>query len=321
MHISKGIQYMLLATFLFSCMNALVKLVPHIPAVEVVFFRCVISLIMSYGVLRAYKVPIWGNNKPLLIARGGAGAIALVLYFSMLQQIPLATVVTLQFLAPIFTAALGVFLLKEKVKAWQWVFFLLSFCGMLVVNGFDSRIGTIHLLMGVLAALGSGMAYNIIRKLKSTEHPLVIVMYFPLVTLPLSGIYSVWHWEQPAEWDWIVLLGIGVLTQFAQYFMTKAYQAEEVSKVANLKYLSIVYALLIGFVFFGEAFNVMSYLGMALVIIGVILNIWYKQRISAKEDKQERKKMIMNNFAFLCCCMGIYLAAMGRECTITYGIA
>lgn len=297
---------MLLATFLFSCMNALVKLVPHIPAVEVVFFRCVISLIMSYVTLRVYKVPVWGNNKLLLISRGISGAIALVLYFSMLQQIPLATAVTLQFLAPIFTAVLGVFLLREKVKAWQWFFFMLSFCGVLVVNGFDARIDTIHLLMGILAALGSGMAYNIIRKLKSTEHPLVIVMYFPLVTLPLSGIYSIWHWEQPAGWDWMVLLGIGVLTQFAQYFMTKAYQAEEVSKVANLKYLSIIYALLIGFIFFGEVFNMMSYLGMALVIIGVILNIWYKQRTSVKEGKQERKKAVLNNFVFLCCCIGVY---------------
>lgn len=297
---------MLLATFLFSCMNALVKLVPHIPAVEVVFFRCVISLIMSYVTLRVYKVPVWGNNKLLLISRGISGAIALVLYFSMLQQIPLATAVTLQFLAPIFTAVLGVFLLREKVKAWQWFFFMLSFFGVLVVNGFDARIDTIHLLMGILAALGSGMAYNIIRKLKSTEHPLVIVMYFPLVTLPLSGIYSIWHWEQPAGWDWMVLLGIGVLTQFAQYFMTKAYQAEEVSKVANLKYLSIIYALLIGFIFFGEVFNMMSYLGMALVIIGVILNIWYKQRTSVKEGKQERKKAVLNIFVFLCCCIGVY---------------
>lgn len=292
MHISKGIRYMLVATFLFSCMNALVKLVPHIPAVEVVFFRCVVSLVMSYVVLKSQKVSVWGNNKPLLIARGISGAIALVLYFSMLQQIPLASAITLQFLSPIFTAILGMFLLKEKVKVWQWMFFLISFSGMLVVNGFDTRIGAVHLLMGIVAALGSGMAYNIIRKLRGREHPLVIVMYFPLVTLPLSGLYAAWHWEQPVGWDWMILLGIGVLTQFAQYFMTKAYQAEEVSKVANLKYLSIVYALLIGFIFFGETFNLMSYLGMGLVIVGVILNIWYKQHMAITDSKKQRKEVV-----------------------------
>lgn len=282
---------MLVATFLFSCMNALVKLVPHIPAVEVVFFRCIVSLAMSYVTLKSQRVPVLGNNKPLLIARGLTGALALVLYFTMLQQIPLATAVTLQFLSPIFTAILGIFLLKEKVKIWQWLFFLISFCGMLVVNGFDTRIAAIHLLMGILAAVGSGMAYNIIRKLRESEHPLVIVMYFPLVTLPLSGLYSAWHWVQPDGWDWLVLLGIGVLTQAAQYLMTKAYQKEEVSKVANLSYLGIVYALLLGFIFFGETFNFMTFIGMGLVIVGVMLNVWYKQAITYR--KQEKKKKVM----------------------------
>lgn len=287
MRISQGVRYMLLATFLFACMNALVKLVPHIPAVEVVFFRCIISLVMSYAALKSQRVPVLGHNKPLLIARGLAGTLALVLYFIMLQQIPLATAVTLQFLSPIFTAIIGIFLLKEKVKLWQWLFFLTSFCGLLVVNGFDTRIATIHLLMGILAAVGSGMAYNIIRKLRESEHPLVIVLYFPLVTLPLSGVYSVWHWVPPVGWDWLVLLAIGILTQAAQYLMTKAYQQEEVAKVANLNYLGLVYALLIGFIFFGETFNFMTFMGMGLVMAGVILNVWYKQRLTSRKQDQK----------------------------------
>jgi len=278
MILSPGVRYMLLATFLFACMNVLVKLVPHIPAVEVVFFRCVVSLAMSYAVLRAQRVNIWGNNRKWLIARGAFGAVALVLYFTLLQDIPLATAITLQFLAPIATAILGMLLLREKVWTLQWFFFLITFVGMLVISGFDTRMGPIHLLMGILAAGGSGMAYTIIRKLNYSEHPLVIVLYFPLVTLPLTGIYSIFNWVMPSGWDWPILLGVGVFTQFAQYFMTKAYQAEEVSKVANLKYLSIVYALLFGFLFFGETFNVLTYVGMILVIAGVVLNVWYKQK-------------------------------------------
>ena len=285
MHLSKGVQYMLLATFLFSCMNALVKFVPHIPAAEIVFFRSVVSLAMSYGVLKAQRVYVWGNNRKLLIARGLTGAVALLLYFVLLQQIPLATAVTLQFLAPIFTAVLGMLLLHERVRPWQWVFFAISFGGMLVINGFDARISTVHLLMGIIAAAGAGMAYTIIRKLNYSEHPLVIVLYFPLVTLPITGLYSAFHWVPPQGWDWAFLLGVGVLTQFAQYFMTKSYQAEEISKVANLNYLNIIYALGLGFIFFGETFNLMTYGGMALVLVGVLLNVWYKQRITPIEKK------------------------------------
>ena len=286
MPLSKGVRYMLLATFLFSCMNALVKLVPHIPAAEIVFFRSLVSLVMSYAVLKSQRVYVWGNNRKLLIARGLTGAVALVLYFVLLQQIPLAAAVTLQFITPIFTAILGVVLLRERMRVWQWIFFAISFGGMLVINGFDARIDTVHIVMGVVAAVGAGLAYTIIRKLNYSEHPLVIMLYFPLVTLPITGIYSAFHWEMPQGWDWAVLLGVGTLTQFAQYFMTKSYQAEEVSKVASLNYLSIVYALSMGFIFFGETFNVVTYLGMALVVTGVLLNVLYKQRISSAKKKQ-----------------------------------
>ncbi|MGB3588406.1 MAG: DMT family transporter [Tunicatimonas sp.] len=281
---------MLLATFLFACMNVLVKMVSHIPAVEAVFFRSLISLVMSYSVLRIQKVNMWGNNHKWLIARGAFGAVALVLYFTLLQDIPLATAITLQFLSPIATAILGMLLLREKVWTLQWFFFLITFIGMLIISGFEARMEPIHLLMGIIAAVGSGMAYTIIRKLSYSEHPLVIVLYFPLVTLPITGILSVYDWVQPTGWDWLVLLGIGVLTQFAQYFMTKSYQAEEVSKVANLNYLSIIYALSFGFFFFGETFNLLTYVGMVLVIAGVILNVWYKQR-KQNEVEQHRESV------------------------------
>ncbi len=283
---------MLLATFLFSCMNVLVKLVSHIPAVEIVFFRCAVSLAMSYAVLKAQRVYLWGNNHRLLIARGLSGAVALVLYFVLLQQIPLATAVTLQFLSPIVTAFLGVLLLGERMRRWQWLFYLLSFGGMLIINGFDARVSTVHLLMGLVAAVGSGLAYTIIRKLNQREHPLVIVLYFPLVTMPIVGLYSAFHWVMPQGWNWAVLLGIGTLTQFAQYFMTKAYQAEEVSKVANLNYLSIIYALSFGFIFFGETFNWMTYVGMALVIAGVLLNVWYKQWAMSRQNVRRAQRPV-----------------------------
>ncbi len=286
MQISKGVQYMLLSTFLFACMNVLVKFVSYIPAVEVVFFRSIISLVMSYVTLRVQRVSVWGHNRPLLMARGASGALGLVLYFMLIQQIPLASAVTLQFLAPIVTAILAMFLLGERVKSWQWLFFLVSFVGILLVNGFDTRVSVTHLLMGILAALGAGMAYTIIRKLKKSEHPLVIVMYFPLVTVPLAGTYAAWHWVMPQGMEWLTLLGIGVFTQFAQYFLTKSFQEDEINKVASLKYLNILYALAFGYVFFEETFNLYTYLGMSLVVLGVVLNIWFKQ------SKLEKKRSV-----------------------------
>ena len=275
---------MLWATLFFTMMNVFVKMLPNIPAVEIVFFRSVISLVLSYVFLAHQRVSVWGRNKKILLMRGMSGAIALILYFTTLQVIPLASAVTIQFLSPIFTSILGIFIVKERVKPLQWLFFLLAFSGVVIVQGFDPRISPFYMGLGVIAAFFAGLAYNFIRKLKLSEHPLVIVFYFPLVTIPITGIYSAFNWVQPAGWrEWILLLLIGIFTQIAQYLMTKAYQAEELSKIASLKYLGLIYALGFGWVFFDETFNIYAYVGMAIVLLGVILNIWYKQRLTLKK--------------------------------------
>lgn len=278
MRMSKGVKYMLLASFFFAIMYVLVKLVPNIPSVEIVFFRSVVSLILSYALLKRKRVNIWGNNKRVLMIRGLSGAIALTLFFITIQAIPLASAVTIQYLSPIFTAILGIYIVKEKVKPLQWVFFILAFVGIVIIQGFDARVSTTYVIIGVLSALLSGVAYNCIRKLKQSEHPLVIVFYFPLVTLPLAGLYLFYDSVMPRGWEWLILIAIGVATQFAQFYMTKAYQSDELSKVASINYIGILYALGFGFVLFHESFSIEVYLGIAVVLSGVILNVWYKQR-------------------------------------------
>ncbi|MCG8317870.1 MAG: DMT family transporter [Cytophagales bacterium] len=274
---------MLLATLLFSLMNVGVKLVPDIPAIEIIFFRSVISLIISAGMLKLRKVNLWGNNHAWLISRGLVGATALILYFITLQKIPLASAATIQYTSPVFTAILGIYIVRERIKPLQWLFFLVAFTGVLIVQGFDTRVSGFYLTLGLLSGMFSGLAYNIIRKLSTTEHPLVIVFYFPLVALPVSGLYSVFNWVPPNGWfEWVVLIAIGILTQFAQYFMTRAYQSEELSKVAILKYVGLIFALIFGFIIFDEHFNVLTYLGMTIVMAGVIGNVGYKEYLRSK---------------------------------------
>jgi drug/metabolite transporter (DMT)-like permease len=281
--LSKGVKYMLLSTLFFSLMNVSVKLVSHIPAAEVIMFRSIISLFISYIYLRRANVSVWGNNHIWLVARGVAGATALLLFFNTLQNIPLATAATVQYMSPIFTAILGIFIVKERVRPWQWVFFGLSFAGVLVIEGVETDVDTFYLWLGVLSSVFSGIAYTIVRRLNTKEHPLVIIFYFPLVTLPVVGIYSAFNWVQPEGWDWALLLLVGVLTQLGQYYMTMSYQTEEISKVANLNYIGIIYALILGYFLFGELFNLWSYIGMALVLLGVVLNMRYKNRLAKRE--------------------------------------
>ncbi len=284
---------MLFATLFFSMMNVAVKLLPHIPAVEIVFFRSVVSLVLSYGILKARKVHIWGKNYKLLILRGASGAMALVLYFRLIQDIPLASATTILFLSPVFASIIGIFFVNEEVRPIQWFFYIISFLGIIMIKGFDSRIAIIYLLMGFSSSLFSGVAFNCIRKLNTSEHPLVIIFYFPLVTMPFTGIWSYFNWVTPHGTDWLVIFMVGVLTQIAQYFMTRSFQTEEISKVASLRYLGIIYALIFGYLFFDEHFNFMVYAGMGLTILGVVLNIWYKHA-QLRADKNIFRGKLMN---------------------------
>jgi len=277
MNISQGVRFMLIATFTFSLMKVCVKVLSHIPPIEIILFRSIISLIICVYFLQKQKVSIWGKNKKILIFRGASGAAALVLYFGLLQQIPLAAAATVLYMSPIFAAILGIFLVRERVAPIQWLFFLVSFGGVLTITGFDTRISLTHLIVGISSTVFSGLAYNFIRILKTSEHPLVIIFYFPLVTMPIAGVWSTQVWVQPTGWDWLFLILVGVFTQIAQFFMTKSYQTEELSKVAIINYTGIIYVLGFGWIFFGEQFNFMTYIGMGLVLLGVVANVVFKR--------------------------------------------
>jgi len=277
---------MLLSTFFFAFMNVCVKFLAHLPPMEVVLFRSMISLVLSYAMIRRAGVAPWGNRRLILVGRGLAGGFSLLLFYTTLQNIPLAGAVTIQYLAPIFTALLGVFIAKEKVTPWQWVFFVVSFAGVLVIEGVDTRISWYYLGIGIGSAFLTAMAYTSVRKLSETEHPLVIVFYFPLVSLPLSAVFCLFTWVPLRGTDWVWLVLTGILTQLGQYFMTRSYQVEKLARVAHLNYIGILYALGLGFVFFNETFHVYSYLGIALVLLGVVLNMFYSRRLQRQEARQ-----------------------------------
>ena len=272
---SKGIKHMLVAGIFFSLMNVGVKYLDNIPAIEIVFFRCLVTLIISYFMIKRLNISFLGNNKPILFLRGFFGVVALSLYFYSLQKMPFASAVTIMQLSPIFTTILAIFILNEKVKLPQWLFFVISFVGVAMIKGFNPDLDIKYFLMALAASFISALAYNMVRKLKDTDHPLVVVFYFPLIAMPFAGIATYLNWVTPNLKEWFILLGIGVATQIAQVNMTKALQIEEVAKVSIVRYLTVVYAIVIGYVFFKDNYGINTLIGIALVVIGVLLNLWY----------------------------------------------
>lgn len=266
---------MLLAVLTFSMMNVFVKMLPHIPTLEIVFFRALVSLILSAIILKRKRISFWGNNQKVLLLRGIFGTVALSLYFYTLQAMPLASAMVIHYMSPIFTAIIASIVLKEHLAGRQYFFFLISFIGIVSIKGFDARIDWLDVAAGVGAAVLSGAAYNCIRWLKFTEDSHVIIFYFPLVAMPGTLLLTlfVYGWVDPGWTDLMLLIAIGVLTQIAQIFLTKAYQSEMANKVAGITNTGIIYALGLGWIFFGEVFDWKVILGMFLVIGGVVANL------------------------------------------------
>jgi len=228
-----------------------------------------------------------GNNRKLLLARGIFGTVALYTFFITLHKMPLGTAVTIQYLSPVFTTVIAIFLLKESIKPLQWLFFSVSFAGVIVIRGVSAGIPAGMIAIGILSALSSGFAYNMVRSLKEKEHYAVVVLHFQLVGTLIGLAFSIFNWVMPYGIEWFYLIMIGVLTQVAQVSLTKALQMEKIANVSILNYLGVIYALLFGFTFFSEHYTLYTMLGILLVIGGVLFNFLYtaqKAKLVAEEE-------------------------------------
>lgn len=273
---SKGVLLMLTASLAFGLMNISVKMVSHLHVSEVVFYRAVVQIILSLSVLFYLKQSPFGKNTKMLFMRGLFGSLGLVGYFYSLQVMPLGNAIVIYYLSPILTTLLAFILGDEKVGKFQWLFFAISFLGVIVVNGFSNNITLIGILAGIGGAFFSAFAYNTIRRLKGKENPNVVVFYFPLVTLPLSLLYPIvnptsWRIPDGNEWFWLLLTGIS--TQIGQFFMTRAYQEDATSKVSAVSYVGVIWATAASVFIFSESYSLFQYLGIFLVLLGMILNI------------------------------------------------
>lgn len=278
--LQKAILFMLISTLAFAIMNGVVKYLSDFSAFQLVFFRSIGSLIITMIYLNYKKISILGNKRWLLIARGVFGSISLLLFFLSLKYLPVGTAVTLRYLSPIFAAVFAVIWLKEKIKPIQWLFFLIAFSGVFILKGYDENISLIGIGLVLLSALGMGLVFVVISKIGKQDHPMVIINYFMAIGVIIGGLLSINNWIQPVGVEWLLLASLGIVGFIGQLFMTRSFQIASTSLVAPLKYLEVIFTVLIGATWFMEIYTIWSVLGIALVIIGLVLNIFYKSKRS-----------------------------------------
>lgn len=295
-NVSKGVQYILLSTLCFSLVNVFVKLlgkpsailpsIQEYPTHELVFFRSLISLSITAYLLKRRRLPLLGVNKKWLLIRGVFGVLALTSFFYTLKELPIAVAVTVQYLSPLFTVLFAIWLLNEKVRPLQWLFFAVALLGIATITFRDAgqtleiskaAIPPFWIIVGIISAVFSGVAYTAILKCKETDSALNIVLYFPLIATPVMGIWCLFDFVIPQGIEWLFLLIIGLFTQFAQVFMTKALHEGGASKITPFKYIGAIYAFFIGLLLFGEVLSWSVLIGIILILVGVLGNTFLKK--------------------------------------------
>lgn len=273
---------MLLSALAFTFMQVFVKELTNFHVFQIVFFRAGVTAILAMAYLKAKRISLIGNNQKLLFLRAFCGLTSMTLFFTTIQRLPLGASVSIRYLAPIFSAVFALLFIREKIKTIQWIYFGLALLGVFMLKGFDTRIDSVSFALGVLGAVFAGLVYVLIRRIGQTEHSMVIVNYFMLSATVLGGITMIPYWKTPSLSELFLLIVMGGIGYFGQIYMTKAFQLEEVNRVAPIKYTELIYSLIIGLVWFGEVYTIISFLGILLIFIAMMLNLTAKTRPVAK---------------------------------------
>ena len=268
---------MIISTFAFTLLNVTVKRLVYYDTAQIVFFRSLGSVLFTTSFILYHKLSFFGKNNKLLVLRSFVGLMSMSLFFMSLKYLPVGSAVTLRYLSPIFAAILAIYFLKEKIRHIQWLFFIMAFIGVVVLKSSDIQINTIGLSLILASAFFGGLVYIVINKIGNTEHPIIVVNYFMIISTIIGGLLSVFSWKTPLAKDWLPLISLGVYGFFGQLYMTKAFQLTSVNIIAPLKYIEVIFTLIIGVLLFKEVYNLWSLLGIILIVAGLILNIVYKK--------------------------------------------
>jgi drug/metabolite transporter (DMT)-like permease len=275
---STGPLLMLGSAIAFSVMSVLVKYASHdIPLGQLVFARAVVTLILAYFMVRHAHLPLRGNNPRKLVTRGLIGFCGLTCYYSTLGELPLAHATLIQNAVPVFTALLAWWWLREKVTPRVALAIAIGLAGVLVVNllpsldAHNAAIQTLPIIIAVMGTVFSSIVYVKVRELSKTDHPLVIVMYLPMVTAPLSLPWALWHWIWPNATQALLLVGIGVATQIGQVCMTRGLSLLPAGRATALGYVQTLFAMGWGVVLFGEAIHLGVLIGAVLIGTAVLI--------------------------------------------------
>ena len=286
-----GFFYMFISVCAFSLMDVIVKWSEDYPVGQVLFFRGFCGIIpILFLIPKDRYLDFYKTTRPFLhFKRCLAGLIALVSIFVALRNLPLATVVSISFAAPIFITIFSIFLLNEKVGLYRWLAVLVGFVGIIFITepGFSSL--NLYYIYPIIFCLGLSYVAIAIRKLSSTEPAWLISFFFSFSIMLLSFLSFYQGWILPSLLDLFLLSMVGILGGLANLWLSQSYKYSEVSLVTPLKYLALVFAIIFGYFIWDEVPTFKTLLGAGLVILSSFIifrrELVLKKRLSVSRHE------------------------------------
>ncbi len=268
-----GFLYMFLSVCAFSFMDLIVKWSDNYPIGEVIFFRGFFGLIPIFLLIPRERLRNFYQTKrhKLHFQRCLSGLIALIAIFTALRKLPLATVVSISFAAPIFITIMSIFFLNEKVGMYRWLAVLVGFIGIVIITEPGLNSFNIYYLYPIIFCIGLSYVAIVIRRLSLTEPIWLIGFYFSFTIMMTSFLTLPYGWIMPSLKDFILLSLVGILGGAANLLLTQSYKFSEVSLVSPLKYLSLLFAIFFGYLIWNEIPSYKTLVGASLVILSSII--------------------------------------------------
>jgi len=279
-----GVALMLAACGCFAVMSALVKaLGPGFPFAEAVMFRALFGLVALGAAARWRRIALRPKRYDLLVVRGLFGLTAMSCYFYALQRGLLANVVMIGRLQPVLVALLAPLLLRERAQREVVAALALGLGGVLLVvrpsyAGVDAAS-----VAALIATLASALAHLTLRRLGATDHPWTIVLVFSAITTVGGGLLALPAMVWPTGLQWTLLAGIAACATFGQLLMTTAYRREVAPVVSAAGYSWVVYALVLGVVFWGEIPDAAALAGGAAIVVGGVVLLARRRAVAPAE--------------------------------------
>lgn len=269
-----GILLLILALQVLPISDTVAKyLSTYLPIVQVIwarfFFHCVAT--GAYTVVRYGPSLLLPNLSWILTARSAALFVAVGLFYVAIHYMPLTTALTLWFIEPFLLTILAMVFFREQVAPAQWWAIGVGFVGILLAIRPTPDDWQWTYVVGVLAGLGYALFLLLTRLVDSKIPPIVSVYQTGLVGCLASSILVIPVWQPPTVQQWAMLAAIGLVAATAHFFIIKAFERAEASTLAPFTYAEIIAATILGYIVFGDAPDIWTYAGLAIIIASAVI--------------------------------------------------